>query len=130
MTINSKNNTIEMTKKFAAVAKRYGTEAYKQLQAARRDYPTYRVVVKSASHKKSDSFKGLTFAFMESYIEKHDEDGSIMAEFNDLRAKSEEAEAFGAKSMSYGEIKSWFFKKYPAIAEFQQKREDLLRAAA
>lgn len=128
--INDKNRTIEMTtKKFAAAAKRYGTAAYKELQAVRKDYPDYRVVTKATRAKKTDKFKGLTYKFMENYIKKHDdESGSIMAEFNNLRATSEEAKAFGAEAVSYGEIKAWFLEQYPEFAEFQKKRERTLAA--
>ena len=128
--INTKDQKIEMTKKFAENARCFGTLEYRQLQEVRHDYPMFTESIKYASRKKRDSFKGLTYEFMESYIEKHDEDGSIMEMFKDFRAQSDEAIAFGAKSMSYGEIKSWFFKQYPEIAAYQQKREALLRAAA
>lgn len=121
ITINSKNNTIEMTKKFAGNAKRFGTDAYKELQMARRDYPDFRVIIKEVATKK-ESFKGLTFKYMESYIMAHDEDGTILAEFKDLRAESEEAKEAMAESCSYGEIKSWFLEKYPTIAKFHENR--------
>ena len=128
--INHTNCTITLTsKKFAAAASRYDTEAYKELQGARKDYPEYRVVTKSAHSKKTDSYKGLTYQFMESYIKSHDdENGSTMAMFNDLRATSEEAKVFGAESASYGEIRTWFLRQYPAFADFQKKRDALLTA--
>ena len=131
ITVNAKNNMIEMTKKFAAAAKRFGTPEYNQLQEVRRDYPTFRVVVKNANSKKRDSFKGLNYDYMERYIKEHDdENGSKLSAFNALRAVSEEAKEFGAESMSYGEIKAWFFQQYPAFAEFQKKREALLNKKA
>jgi hypothetical protein len=125
--INSKNNTIEMTKKFENAAKRFGSNEYRQLQEARRDYPSYKVVVKAAAAKK-ESYKGLTFKYMESYIQKHDETGDIFAEYQMLRARTEDAEEAMAESATYGEIKKWFLDKYPAIAEFHEKREKLLAA--
>ena len=129
--INSKDRTIEMTKKFANEAKRFGTAAYKDLQTARADYPDYRVVTKSTRKKKGDNFKGLTYGFMENYIKLHDDDnGSTSAKFNVLRATSEEAKILGAESASYHEIKEWFFEQYPAFADFQKKREDLLKKSA
>ena len=129
MKINYKNQTIEMTKKFASAAKYYGSDAYKQLQEARRDYPTFRVITKQTAAKKRDNYKGLTVDFMEEYIKKHDDgDGSIMAKFDNLRATSEEAKAVGAKSASFFEIKEWFLKQFPAFAEFQKKREEILAA--
>ena len=75
ITINSKNNTIEITKKFVAAAKRFGTPEYEDLQSVRRDYPKYRIEVKTTA-KKTDSFKGLTFSYMKSYIQKHDDEES------------------------------------------------------
>lgn len=125
--INSKGNTIEMTKKFAASAKRYGTEAYTQLQEVRRDYPNYRVIVKCSNSKKRDCYKGLTYSFMERYIMAHDDgNGSALAKFNNMRATSDEAKEYGAETMTYGEIKAWFLNEYPAFAEFQKKREALI----
>ena len=69
--INDNNRTIELTKKFATAASRYGTREYEELQDARRAYPKYKVVTKKAS-KKKDSFKGLTYDYMKEYIKNHD----------------------------------------------------------
>ena len=88
ITINSKKHTIEMSKAFSKQASIFGTPEYADLQAVRHDYPNYRIVVKAPS-KKNDPFKGLTLAYMESYIQKHDtEDKTRMAEFDILRGKS------------------------------------------
>lgn len=130
--INNSNRTITLTsKKFAAAASRYGTEAYKELQKARKDYPDFRVVTKSTRTKKADKNKGLTYAYMERYIKTHDDEaGSIMEMFNNLRGTSEEAIELGAGAVSYDEIKTWFYEQYPAFAEFQKKREEILNKAA
>ncbi len=127
ITINSKKHTIEMTKKFAKAASNAGSEEYTLLQRVRKDYPNYHIVTKSTTAKKKESFKGLTFEYMEKYIAAHDsEDQKIMAEYMMMRGTSEEAQAMLADSMSYHEIKDWFLKKYPEIAEFHQKREALV----
>lgn len=129
MTINAKNRTIEMTKKFATAASKFGTDEYKQLQEARRDYPTFKVVTVTRKAAKP-AFKGLTFEYMEKYIAAHDdEDKSIMAEFLNLRGESEEAKANGAMSASYQKIKAWFFEQYPAIKKFHEDRDALLKNA-
>ena len=39
-----KKNAIELTKKETKAAAKFGTTEYKQLQEARRDYPTFSVV--------------------------------------------------------------------------------------
>ena len=125
--INRTNRTIEVTKAFDKAASRFGTREYEALQQVRKDYPDFAIVVKTV-RTKADHFKGLTYDFMEKYIASHDDAEARMAEFNDLRATSDEAQAFGAEALSYGEIKAWFFKNYPEIEAFQKRREDALAA--
>lgn len=131
MFINEKKNAIELSKKEAKAAAKFGTAEYKQLQEARRDYPTFSVVtVTRKTTTKKNTFKGLTYEYMEMYIQKHDDDDqSIMAEYKMLRGLTEEAEEALAVSFTYLEMKDWFLKKFPAIAEFHKKRESLLAAA-
>jgi len=130
MYINEKNRSIEMSKKFAKAACKFGTDEYKDLQNARRDYPGFKVVTitRQVSTKK-DTFKGLTYEYMEKYIKAHDdEDQSIMSEYLDLRGLSEDAKAALAEPCTYPEMKNWFLNKFPAIAAFHQKREAALVA--
>ena len=131
MFINEKKNAIELSKKEAAAAAKFGTREYKALQEARKDYPGFKVVtITRKSTAKKESYKGLTYAYMETYIQKHDDEKqSIMAEYKMLRGLTEEAEEALAVSFTYLEMKDWFLKKFPAIAEFHQKRESLLAAA-
>ncbi len=132
ITINSTKKTIEMPKRFAAAATRFGSAEYIQLQQARRDYPDFLVVTVSAkSSAKKNSLKGLTYAYMEAYIAAHDDENkSIMKEYRDLRAQSDEAKAACAEAVSYGEIKEWFLNKYPDIRKFHERREKLLENIA
>ena len=51
-----------------------------------------------------------------------------MAEYEMLRGLSQEAQETLAEPCSYNEMKEWFLKKFPAIAEFHKKREMLLAA--
>lgn len=112
MKINNRNNTIEMSKKFAAAASRYGTTEYMDLQSARRDYPNYKVVIKKTTAKK-DSCKGLTYDYMEKYIKSHDNSaGEMLSLYNEKRA------AGGTSFRAYGIIKKWFLETYPDVKEF------------
>lgn len=131
MYINDKKMAIELSKRFAAAARKYGTQEYKDLQAARRDYPNFAVVtVTRKAAGKKDSYKGLTYTYMETYIKAHDDDKkSIMAEYEMLRGTSEAAKEALAEPCSYNEVKNWFLKKFPAIADFHKMREELLNAA-
>ena len=128
MNINMKKNAIELTKKEAASAAKFGTAEYKMLQEARKDYPGFKVItITRKSTTKKESCKGLTYAYMETYIKKHDdEEKSIMAEYLMLRGLSEEAEEALAESFTYQEMKEWFLKKFPAIKKFHEAREKAL----
>lgn len=131
ITINTQKRTIEMNKTFATAAAKFGTDEYKQLQEARRDYPTFKVVTIARKAAKP-AFKGLTFKYMEKYIAAHDnEDKSIMAEYKMLRAefdKEDESVKMLADSASYKEIKDWFLKKFPEIKKFHEDRAKILAA--
>ena len=130
ITINDKKMTIEMTKAVANRAKKFNTVEYKDLQMVRKDYPNYTVVIKASAKKNNkNQFKGLTYNYMEKYIEAHDDDEqSIMNEYLDMRALSEDAKEAMADALSYGEIKAWFLDKYPQIKEFHTRRENLMVA--
>ena len=129
MTIRYTTNTIEMTRKFAMAAQKFGSDEYKSLQEARRDNPTFKVVIvaRKATEKK-DSYKGLTYEYMEKYINTHDDAEANMKAYENLRGLSEEAKAALAEPCSYLEIRIWFLKTYPAIAKFHEDRAKLLAA--
>lgn len=128
MIINTKKRTIELTKSFAKKSSIFGTDEYRDLQEARRDYPTYRVItVKAVGANKNSSYKGLTYKYMEKYIEAHDDENkSKMAAYRNLRALDEESEIAFAEACSYQEIKDWFLNEFAEIAEFHKKREQIL----
>ena len=130
MHINFEKKVIEMSKKFAKAAAVFGSDEYKQLQEVRRDYPNFRVVtVSRKTTGKKETFKGLTYEYMELYIQKHDDEKkSIMTEYLMLRGKTDEAEEALAESFTYLEMKDWFLKKFPAIAQFHEARAKLLVA--
>ena len=121
------NRTIEVSKSFDKAASRFGTREYEAMQQVRKDYPDFTIVVKTV-RTKADHFKGLTYDFMEKYIASHDDSEARMAEFNDLRGTSDEAQAYGAAAHSYGEVKAWFFKTYPEFEAFQKRCESALAA--
>ncbi|MBP3941532.1 MAG: hypothetical protein J6D00_08610 [Christensenellaceae bacterium] len=127
--INYENNTIEIGSKFAKDASKFGSEQYKELKEARTDFPAFEVKVIKNTVKRNDTFKGLTIAYMEKYISLHNEDGSIMTEFNILRGKVENEDELTAKA-SYGEIKKWFLAKYPEIKEARNEIVEIMKKVA
>lgn len=132
ITINAKNRTIELTKTFATASSKFGTTEYDQLQQVRMDYPNYKVVTIARKATKSDkpSYKGLTYEYMEKYIKAHDDENqTIMKEYMEVRGLSDEADENLAESFNYQEMKDWFLDKFPAVAEFHEKRNELLEKA-
>lgn len=116
----NKNRVIEITKKFEKAASYYGTDEYNVLQAIRRDYPEYRVMVKKTAKKTKDTCKGLTYRYMELYIKNHDDnEGSIMEMYRNRREKGDEVEE---KPYTYAQMKKWFLETYPGMAEFSKNK--------
>lgn len=115
---NHFNKTIELTKADAKNAGKYGSEEYSLLTQIMKDFPSYSMVIKSAT--KRDNYKGLTLEYMEKFIKEHDdENGTVMADFNTLRGRNEKGEEIeGVAVASYGEIKKWFLGKYEKVSDF------------
>ena len=130
ITISTRTHSLVLTKSFAAKAAIFGSDEYKMLQEARRDYPGYKVTVGKTKEAKN-IYAGLDYDYMEKYIKAHDDDAqSIMNEYLMLRGKSDDALEIQAGSASSLEIRSWFLKTFPAIEEFYTKRAALLGKAA
>ena len=74
MTICERTRTITLTKKEMTTARHFGSDNYKALQEARRDYPGFAVI--TATRKvttQRETYKGLTYEYMEKYIKAHDD---------------------------------------------------------
>lgn len=130
ITINNTARTIEMNKTYSKAASKFGSPEYQELQAARRDYPDYRVVTIAQKGAKSE-FKGLTYDYMKEYIKKHDDaEHTIMNEFQMLRGLSDAGKEADADAVDYSTIKDWFFQQFPAIEKFHQDRNALVERIA
>lgn len=112
--INERNKALEITKKFASAASRFGSDEYLELKAARSEFPTFKAAIKTTGRKAKDSFKGLTYDFMEHYITSRSNSENIMNEYKDLKEMGKSVAAVKA----YSQIKKWFLEKYPEIAKF------------
>lgn len=116
--IDLKNDRIVITKKFAKLASRYGSKEYKQLRNARNDYPDFEVVMREIKkNPDKESYKGLTYAYMEDYIRTHEPRETrrtVLDEFDEMILISR----CHAKAFRYPVIKKWFLEKYPEIEAF------------
>ena len=118
MFINFFDRTIELTKKEMKAAGHFGSDEYNELMTARKDNPGYRVVVSTRKAKavKKDTYKGLTYEYMEAYIEAHDQDQSIMKEYRKLRGLCENIAENAPDPYTYQEMKEWFLDKFQEVA--------------
>ena len=114
---------IVMDRTFAKLAENTMSAEYAHLQQVRRDYPTYTVVkrqIKKNSNK--ESYKGLTYEYMETYILSHGTSETRIAnlrEFNEMRLIAE----CHSKAFRYPVIKAWFLEMYPEVKNFGMKAE-------
>lgn len=125
--INFANNTIEITKNFSKEASYYGSEAYNELMGAKRDFPTYTVIVKAAPKRKANAYKGLNYEYMKKYIIKNSgEESEQMKDFNTLCGNTDEE--FAVKA-SFGKVKKWFLATYPEIEESRERVNEIIAKA-
>ena len=126
ITINYRKNTIEISKTFSKKTAIFGSDEYKQLKEAKADFPTFRVVIKSASNRKFED--KITMKDILYYVEKHSgKDSPEKKQLEELRGKSaKDAESMFdfEESASFNDIKKWFFATYSDLAEKTEKRQN------
>ena len=136
MNANLMKKTIEMSKTEAKAAGKIGSDEFKELRQYMEMYPTFTIDIKAPAKRKVE-FRGLNYEYMKAYIKKNDdEDGTIMAEFNDLIALDKKNKVEGAEHLEaagYLDVKKWFLAKFPEIQKYKddhaEKVQKILAAA-
>ena len=106
--INWKTNTITMTKKFAAEANQYGTEAYNMLMDVRAK--GFHIVVREPAKRKACPTR-ITFKQMETIL-------SCMADADErLEQLHVVMDAGKGQKNQYEYVRRWFLKNYPNFNE-------------
>ena len=127
MNANLQKKTIEMTKNEAKAAGKINSDKFNELKAYQEAYPTFKVVIKAASKRKTE-FAGLDYKYMKSYIQKHDdEQKSKMAMFNTLIAADKKNKVEGAEHLeaaSYLDVREWFLTTFPEIRTAKKEHAD------
>ena len=111
------NSKIRMSKDFARKASNAESEEYQLLQMIKANHDNYTIslgVIKKKENK--ESYRGLTYAYMERYIalkgSKED-----MEEYRNMLFLSE------CHKVKYPAIKRWFLNKYPDVVRYGAKEE-------
>ena len=122
MKINMFERTIVLTKKEMNAASRYDSDAYKELQNARRDNPGFEVVTVTRTVKtQRETYKGLTYAYMEKYIKTHDDaEKTIWTEYMMYRGTPIDPADELPVAYNYSQMKVWFLDKYEDVAKFYE----------
>lgn len=111
------NKNILISKVFARASMVIESEEYKKLCAVRSDYPEYSIIQREIrKNPQKESYRGLTYAYMEHYILTHDESGEVMKIYEEMRLRAL------CHSIRYAHIKKWFLEIYPEIDDFSCKK--------
>ena len=123
--IDHANGRIVMDRTFAKNAENTRSDEYRHLQSVRQDYPTYTVVrkqINKPAHK--ESYKGLTYDYMRTYITNHEPEATRQTMSDELEHMIEISKCH---SIRYATIKKWFLAKYPEVAGFgvaEEKKDE------
>ena len=125
MNANLTRMTIELTKTEAKAAGILNSTEYNNLMALKASFPTFQIMIVKTAAKKTDHFKGLNYAYMETYITTHNKE--LLTEFFKLCGKDAEGNKVElAARATYGEIKMWFLTKFPEIEDVAKTVKDIM----
>ena len=109
---------IEMNTTFAKMIQNPLSDEYALLQKTRMENPSFTVRRRQIkTNPKKDTYKGLTYEYMEHYISTHEPEDKVeevLAYFEELKLISQ----CHGKRLRYPTIKKWFLNRYPDVAQF------------
>ena len=110
--------TIIMDRTFAKKSEDTRSDEYLHLQNVRKDYPDFRVTTRTIKRNANkETYKGLTYEYMEEYILSHGSDAEVQEALSEYRELRLIAQCHG-KGKGYPVIKKWFLEKYDEIVDF------------
>ena len=110
------NKNIMISKTFARASMVINSEEYKTLSDVKSTYGEYSIIQREIrKNPQYESYRGLTYAYMEHYILTHDKSGEVMKIYEELRLRAL------CHSIRYAHIKKWFLEIYPEIDDFSTK---------
>ena len=121
--IDQLNSTIILTKRFYKAASVLNSPEYKELMQARRDNPTFSVVLREIKRKENkNSYRNLNYANMRTFIENYETDDGVRAdrikEFEKVKDLSQ------IQSGPYAYVKTWFLKLYGDQYKPEEKADE------
>ena len=118
ISIEHKNKTITITKKFEKLTKNFASDESKELGRAMRQYPTYKLKIREIEKNPDKmTYKGLTYDIMKDYFtaNKADRAKYLRDKLDEMRGRKNGKRDVTMIVCSYAEIKAWFFAECPEI---------------
>ena len=107
------NRNVMISKAFAKASMLIDSEEYKALLNVRNSYSEYSIIQREIRRNpQKESYRGLTYAYMEHYILTHDKSGDVVQMYEEMSLRAL------CHSIRYAHIKKWFLEKYPEIVRF------------
>ena len=122
--VKHENKNIVISRPYSIRAAIPNTKEYKLLAEIKSVYSDYTIVIREIKKTPKESYKGLTYPYMEYYITTHENAEARMAEYNEIRLRAE------CHDMKYGNIKKWFLSAYPKIDDFTPQDFETQKATA
>lgn len=111
------NKNIIISKAFAKASMSINSEEYKALLKVRNSYSEYSIIQREIKRNpQKESYRGLTYDYMEKYISTHDKSGEIVKMYQEMRLRA------SCHSIRYAHIKKWFLEIYPEIDDFSNNK--------
>ncbi len=111
--IDRDNEIILVSKPFLNKANVFGTKEYRTLEEVRAAYPNYEVSARSInSTGNNQPHQRVSYAYMEKYIQCHENAEKRMAEYREMRLRAE------CQMATFMDVKKWFVACYPEIDDF------------
>lgn len=128
LTVDHKNKTITMTKRFEKLTRNFVSDESKTLAKAMRQYPHYKIEIrKIKSNPDKMTYKGLTYDVMKDYFtaNKAEQAKYLREKLDEMRGRRAGKRDKTMKQCSYAEIRAWFFAECPEIEERNKDIRDL-----
>lgn len=111
------NKNILISAAFIRAAADIENEEYKLLAKICETHPNYDIIKREIKkNPEKESYRGLTYAYMEQYILNHDLNGDILAYYEELKVRAR------CHSVRYAHIKKWFLETFPEIDDFSCRK--------
>ena len=126
MKINPSAATIELSAAETKNAYTYGTREYRNLQAARRDYPDFEVVTIENKRSRND-FSELTLKSIGAYVQKNGNEKQ-KEHFAFISKRTIDEDGAYCEPLPFFQIKSWFLDTFPEIKQERKAYREKVQA--